>query len=283
MTESKSIDYGLIISIILLTLGMISIFIPFNIMDGVTLGRNVIHIGKYNELGDFINGITSPFLSMAAFILLFLTYSSQKTELRLNRKILEKQYEQLSKQQFESTFFNLLNLHNQIVNAITTESISRRSGSNEKTVEERRIIAGRECFILFYQQLRSIYNGMSRNIERSKKPILKNESEKIDIIYYEFFMNRQSELGHYYRNLFQIIKFVDDSHISNKQDYINLIGAQLSSSELLILCFHSLSRFGEEFKVLIEKYSFLKSISNDNELLRYECRNLFDQKAFGIE
>jgi hypothetical protein len=283
MKESKLTDYGLIISVGLLALGMISIFIPFNILDGFTLGRNVIHIGKYNELGDFVNGITSPFLSMAAFILLFLTYSSQKTELRLNRSILEKQYEQLSKQQFESTFFNLLNLHNQIVNAITTESLRRSTVSKGVTTEERRIITGRECFIFFYEQLRAIYHQMSRNIDKSKEPIFKDGSEKIDVIYYEFFMERQSDLGHYFRNLYQIIKFVDDSHIPNKQDYINLIGAQLSSSELLILCFNCLSRFGKEFKVLIEKYSLLKSISNDNELLRYECRDLFDKKAFGQE
>jgi len=283
MTESKSTDYGLIISVSLLALGMISIFIPFNILDGFTLGRNVIHIGKYNELGDFVNGITSPFLSMAAFILLFLTYSSQKTELRLNRSILEKQYEQLSKQQFESTFFNLLNLHNQIVNAITTVSIRRSSGSDGITTEDRRIVTGRECFVFLYQQLRTTYHQISSKNEKSKVPSFKNGSEKIDYIYYEFFMERQSTLGHYFRNLYQIIKFIDDSNISNKQDYINLIGAQLSSSELLILCFNSLSRFGEEFKTLIEKYSFLKSIANDNELLRYECRDLFDKKAFGLE
>ncbi len=280
MKQVNSTDYGLIIAITLLSFGIISIFIPFNLFDGLTFGKNVIHIGKYNELGDFINGVTSPFLSIAAFILLFLTYSSQKTELRLNRSILEKQNELINKQQFENTFFNLINLHNQIVNDIDTESIRRSAGFKE-TKEDRTIVKGRDCFMKFYEIFRIMHNQLSTKHASFKEPIYKNKLELIDAIYVEFFIERQSDLGHYFRNLYHIIKFVDNANINNKKEYTNLVRAQLSTGELLILYFNCLSRYGhEKFKPLIEKYSLLKNIANNSELKRYDCNDLYDPKAF---
>lgn len=160
MTAKKvSKDFGLLISIGLLSLGIISIFLPFNIIDGFNLGKCTIHIGKYNELGDFIGGISTPFLSITAFILLYLTYSSQKKELQESRTILLSQNELINKQQFESTFFNMINLHNQIVAQIDTIHI-RRTHNSKGITEEKTTVMGRDCFVGFYEIFRNIHYSL---------------------------------------------------------------------------------------------------------------------------
>ena len=79
--NNRNNKWLLTITISLAVLGIISIFFPYNILDNKTLGGFKICIGDYNELGDFITGISGPILSLAAFLLLYLTYRLQKREL----------------------------------------------------------------------------------------------------------------------------------------------------------------------------------------------------------
>src|ERR1051326_2868234 len=57
-----------------------------------------------------------------------------------------------------------------------------------------------------------------------------------------------SELGHYYRHLYQAVKYIDSApHIGAKQkyDYVKTIRAQLSSFEQILLYYNTFSRFGK--------------------------------------
>jgi hypothetical protein len=282
MTQKRtSKDYGLIISIGLLFLGILSIFIPYFIFDGITFGKYSIHIGKYNELGDFIAGITSPFLSIAAFLLLYLTYSTQKKELKESQNLLSNQNELISRQQFENTFFNLLNLHNQIVSQIDVIHI-RRTHNSQGITEEKNTLYGRDCFIRFYESFRDLYYSLYQSHQTLKEPIFATDEEFIDNVYVEFNKKRKSDLEQYFRNLYHIVNFVDMANISNKKDYINILRAQLSTEETLLLFFNCLSRFGNtKFKPLVEKYSLLKNIADYDELRMYKCKNLYNTIAFG--
>ena len=281
MKTKNKIDYGLTISIGLLIVGILSIFIPYHLLNGLSIWNNSIQIGKYNELGDFIAGVTSPFISIAAFILLYLTYSSQKKELQESRKILLNQNLLINKQQFENTFFNLINLNNQIVSQINTYTIHRTTSSKEVKYEKSTLIC-RECFVNFYESFRGIYLNISSNNSQSKNPVFSKKVDLIDYAYFEFFKDRESDLGHYFRNLYHIIKFVDNSNTANKKEYTNILRAQLSTGELLLLYFNCLSRYGiKKFKPLVEKYSLLKSIDDHEELKRYDCKSLYDTNAFG--
>ena len=94
--------------------------------------------------------------------------------------------------------------------------------------------------------------------------------------YKKFFINHQSELGHYFRMLYHIIKFIDASEINDKKRYTNFVRAQLSSYELVLLFYNGLSKFGrEKFKPLIENYSLLK---NMDESLVFSNSHLSEYK-----
>lgn len=81
MLRNKRSDHGFLSAIILLFLGVIMLLLPYYKLNNKTFGQFKIVIPEYDKLATFISGITAPFLSLAAFILLYLTYKSQRQEL----------------------------------------------------------------------------------------------------------------------------------------------------------------------------------------------------------
>ena len=86
-------------------------------------------IEKLGQVGDFIGGTLNPLFALFSFMLLLITVKIQnkslknsQEELKFTREELarsanaqEKQIESIKIQNFETTFFNLLNFHNKIV------------------------------------------------------------------------------------------------------------------------------------------------------------------------
>ncbi len=77
----------------------------------------------------------------------------------------------------------------------------------------------------------------------------------------------QSRLGHYYRHLFQTVKYVDsqDEDLITKQDkieYLRMLRAQLSDYEQVLLYYNAISHFGEGWleKKYFTKYKMIHNI-----------------------
>lgn len=62
---------------------------------------------KLGQFGDFIGGFLGAVLTIVATIFVYNTYISQRTELKEQRNL-------IASQQFETRFFNMLNLHRSI-------------------------------------------------------------------------------------------------------------------------------------------------------------------------
>lgn len=89
------------------------------------------------------------------------------------------------------------------------------------------------------------------------------------------------EIGHYFRNIYQILKFVDTSEVENKLFYSNLLRAQLSSDELALLFYNCLSEFGsKKFKPLLERYEFLEHLPTYEHISEEDARR-YDPKTYG--
>jgi hypothetical protein len=77
------------------------------------------------------------------------------------------------------------------------------------------------------------------------------------------FEGHQSRLGHYYRHLYQMIRYVDQQTLDiNKYEYVKTIRAQLSTHEQALLLVNSLTPVGQNWwkKDLIDKYRLVKNI-----------------------
>jgi Putative phage abortive infection protein len=230
------------------------------------------NVAKAKELGpwaDFFGGFLGPILTFVTFIGVLITIALQKSELNLTRQemvrsadALETQIEAIKRQNFEATFFQMLTLHNAIVNSI---DLVNANGQR---------IQGRDCFRTFYTRLTKIYraNEQKAKGKHSDKEILK-------LSYEQFWKDAQLELAHYFRYLFNIIRFLDESSHS-KEYYIKLIRAQLSDQDLLLLFYNCLSPQGSKFKAYAEKYALFDNMPVIR-LLGSEHKNRVAESAFG--
>jgi hypothetical protein len=274
LIERKLIKVAILFSILGFVI-IIAAFLLFN-FDSLNFITASVNTVKFANFGSFIAGTVGVIWSFVGVILFYLTLRLQRKdllfqmeELILTRKEMEGQKKQmeiqnstLKIQNFETTFFQLLNTYNEITSSININI----DNQNYK---------GRKCFFNLYAALKEdiiktdTANGI--NIENTSKDIT-IEGSKV------FFANYQSELGHYFRFLYQLIKFIDTSDIEVKSTYISLLRAQLSSYELTLLFYNCLSE-KEKFKLLIEKHSLLKNLDK-SKIFNQEHLNLYKAEAY---
>jgi hypothetical protein len=196
----------------------------------------------------------------------FFTYKSQKEELNETREIMKRQASTMDKQQFETTFFNMLNLHQQLVNSINyTEPAFGTSPA--------KLIHGRDCFARFYQALITCFHAKVRDNQ--------DQMGLHSSAYMDIYNRHQSSLGHYFRYLYHLVKFIDRSDVNDKKQYTSLIRATLSSNELLLVFYNGLNEHGLKFKPLIERYQLLKNMPFD-KLLDVNHKLLYTESAYNI-
>ena len=99
--------------------------------------------------------------------------------------------------------------------------------------------------------------------------------------YVKYYGGHQFRLGHYYRHLFQTVRFIDKEELLNfkvKYNYIKILRGQLSTYEQILLFINSISTIGRTWELesrnnpseeisknsqLITKYNLIKNIPND--------------------
>ena len=224
-------------------------------------------------VGDMF-GVGNAIFSALAFAGLILAIYLQNKELGLQREELKltrievkeqneqlkSQVEALKKQTLENTFFELLRFHQEILQAVRYH----RDGTESRGREAISRIAGR---------FRNEYSTSGSALA----------DKQIRDAYNTFHHNFQPLIGHYFRNLYQILRFINDSlaGVEDKKLYGRLVRAQLSSDELFLLFYNCLSEVGvKKFKPLVEEFAMLQHVPKES-LIHPEHMALYDQRAFG--
>ena len=136
-------------------------------------------------------------------------------------------------------------------------------------------LEARECFLYFYKNLQRHY------YTKAHKHLSPPEVEALaETAYLDFYQEKQTAVGHYFRNLYNIVRFVKDSRVEDKHFYIRLVRSQLSVFELSLLFYNCLSSPGRGFKPLVEEFALLKTI-DDKDLLNPSHRKYYTPAAFG--
>lgn len=211
-----------------------------------------VSVAKSGVFGDSFGVLSSLFNGLALGALI-LTLTEQKNEFR--------------RQHFENIFFQMVRLHVDLTAAI---DLKMRDKSGNEIVTQ-----GRDCFPLFYEKLKGAFHHQYTN--NRDNPESKRFADA-----YEYFWNKwHKELGHYFRSLYTIYKYLNDSEISEKKMYANIIRSQLSDFELLVLYYNCLSKFGEKkFKPLVERFELFDNMPLEM-LYRPEDVNHYSASAFG--
>jgi hypothetical protein len=212
--------------------------------------------GDWGTFGDFVGGTLNPILSFLALMVLLRTFSMQREELDLQREelkdtkaILKEQSETQKRQQFESTFFELLKVHNQALESCQSDL--------------QRLVASK----IDYR-----YTDLRETIIPSSAY---SKAIKTDI---------NDTCGHYFRVLYQLLKFIANSNdeinkafdnqniehaavvSKNEKMYSNIVRALLTDDVMKVLSMNCYCEHGKNdvfwpYKLLIERYAFFEHAS----------------------
>jgi hypothetical protein len=247
-------------------------------------GSRQINPALADKFGSLSAGLLGPLLALATILLVLETLKSQSADSK--------------RQGFESRFFEILNIQRRNV----AEMAYRKTEDTEKDYKSRRVFLeihhqleyllgyikekhGSEFkerelidiayLIMFFgpriakQQYLRPYIKKSKALEISLTAIGKIKTK--DGVY-RAYTGHQNRLGHYYRHLYQSVKYIDQvSFLSKteKYDYVKTLRAQLSTAEQVIFFFNSLSTLGAAWgydaknteQNLVVKYKLIKNIS----------------------
>jgi hypothetical protein len=238
-----------------------------------------VKFDKLGPAGDFFAGTTVPLFTLISSIGVILTLRMQQKQLEMQseelqnsivemqetRKVMIEQGETMTLQRFESTFFNMLNLHSTII-----KSLSIRDDAGTLHTE-------RKAFEVLVKQIASRYKNDGY---QSQKKELYKVADELDFAYRAVYSNNEAIFGPYFKNLGIMVKFVDASNISheNKQMYMEMIKSQFSPKESTFLIYHGISKQGRSILDIIRKYNLIEgydslSLVNDGDMDTYILEN----------
>ena len=233
---------------------------------------------KLGDFGSFIGGFLGTIITLIATVYVYKTYISQKEELKSQKDELALQRQLISQQQFESTFFNMLNVHRELknnlelntINRICRTNISRESNKpsmngpflRSTTITDIDDFKGVNVFKLIRLDFNNLYkifkeldesnevntfdddliNMKIRGNLFSRKSVLKSsEKNIIDTIYWEIFENYKDTISHYCRNVYHILKFIRETEKQNGfiyRKYADIFQSQLNIDEQFLLFYN---------------------------------------------
>jgi len=232
------------------------------------------------ESWSYVATIGGLLLSSITVVFVFTTFKLQKEEIKESRL-------ESKTQKFEDRFFALLDFNTSIIEAMDL----RKSKTGEQ------VATARDCFRFFFNKgfLNDVATHYTSTYHDPKNSyyVLHHDAllfepnvPKNDILhhYNEFFKARMHDLGHYFNNLLQLLKFIDKNAPEDSQkEYFDIVRAQLSLYELALLYYHGLSPWGQiEFKPLIEKYGLLHFMTSEHIFQSLRNSDPYDIKAFNI-
>ena len=240
----------------------------FGFMGYQTPSQGPERLRDLSDFGSYLQGTTASFWSLAGFFIICVAFLAQKQQLFV-------QQIQFERQSFENSFFQLLNLHNEIASAVRDV---------EAGATDLREVRGRDCFQKWYEQFKTGWWGVKINTDDWGTLTSVDGPKSLSKRYLAFYTHYQGMLGHYFRNLYHLIKFIKSSNSEDKRRYTSLARAQLSQYELALLFYNGIAAIPPEtenkFKPLIEEFGLLKNLDPKLLLNPDEDLKLYDPKAF---
>lgn len=219
---------------------------------------------KRGQFGDSFGAVNALFSGLAFAVLIF-TIRQQKQEIQQTQKLIKQQEQELQEQnetlrlqKFENTFFNLISLHQEILNGIKIN------------LGGERVAVSREAIGEIYARFE---RGYASNTE-------KVESVRIQNSYRHIYAHFGHLYGHYIKNLESILRYLSLNSYK-KSMYEDMLIAMLSESELKIVFYHAYAHeAGAEFKGLVEAASLFRNLDSKKLISYAHAGSLLDGSAF---
>ena len=243
-----------------------------------------------SELGGYISGFVGVFWTGAGAILVYATFQEQK-------KLLEKQ-------QFESSFFKLLDTYNVLIASISLNSTNNVSGKATFTNLLKEIkksnwdkdmwenwLDSDMCNIPEVIKIKSEYDSLDVEVkdlndlatftfDNKKHQLPGDRTDRFYFAQFDYFFKKNKiMLEPYCRFISNILKYIEEEISDEKtvEKYLKILWSQMTEEELVILFYYAKNKElkGEpKFLNWLKKYDFLDDLSDD-VFLRYDHKEKF--------
>lgn len=206
----------------------------------------------YGTFGDYIGGVLGTLLTLISIIYIYKTYKSQLGIAAQQQKLLELQ-------QFETTFFNLLNNQRSIL-----MTSSGRFYDMTKIPYDKIIYKNYQFIKKVVEELKLRMSDFEYDLEYLSADNIEHITERINDYYDNVYKVHCIELGHYFRHLYHLLRYIQDSKIINPKKYSDIVQAQMSNDELFLIFYNAVSKYGNAKTLpLLESFSFLENVRYD--------------------
>ncbi|GHN01557.1 hypothetical protein WSM22_30460 [Cytophagales bacterium WSM2-2] len=256
--------------------------------------KAVIDPAIFGQYGDLIGGLVGTLLAGLSAYLIYMTYKSQKAELKATQDAL---YDQKN----ETAIFNMLSTLRDIVNDMKGSVTIIKGSGHSEPVE----LAGRQYFHevtkLFqqnftYEHLHGelMYNPITHKLHEynkektdvydddgnevirkipKEKPSIEVDSVLSEVIrgFENQFTRYQHNFDHYFRYVRNIIEFIEKIEVTEYRElYIKIFKAQLSLDEKIMVFYYTLSvKDDVMFHHYVDSSGILSDISQRKQLFDY--------------
>lgn len=202
----------------------------------------------------FVGVIYAILLQREGLILQGRELEDTREELAGQRRANEEQNRSIATQTFESTLFQMVGVLEQVIDAIDL-----RASDNSALMSK-----GRDTIRTLYRFLQDHYANAQSDAAKLATDYSATSAPVASLMslpegaYELFYEEHGHEVGHYFRVLYNIFKFIDGSGQGNKQRYAKIVRAQMSDYEVLFLFYNALSPRGRPFLKYINEYGLLK-------------------------
>jgi hypothetical protein len=257
---------------------------------------SILDLTETGQIGDTLGGIMNPFIALAGVIVTYLAFYMQfkanqyqreqfqiqlKKEKEQFRQEFDLQKEQFLKTQFENQFYEMLRVHRENVNDLKYKEVYLNLKDFYSSYTTKNDIIGIKTFPFLLtefefsfkltkevfgeedlkKQVNEAYglfwNGV-KETEREKHKLFEKALNHKNDLNNTILLGNSNQLAHYYRQLFQTVKFIVYQTIftyEEKRKYIRILRSQLSNEEQTLLFYNWYSGFGKQWEN--ENNSFL--------------------------
>lgn len=198
-----------------------------------------------NELlgtfGDFIGGVLGTIFALISTLIMIRTFNQQ-------RIVTDKNQEQIENQRFNDLFFELLHLYQ--------SEISELSGMDERK-------RGNNIEVIRYTD-KDFFDFEKELVQRAFRPTTSyyGNIRSAVKIYMLFYIKHRTKVAACFRTLYRMYDLIDKADLKEdvKKNYLKIIRAQLTDSELFFLRYNGMTYYGQNFLNYMNKYHVLKHL-----------------------
>ncbi|MGN2430293.1 putative phage abortive infection protein [Pseudomonas syringae] len=203
-------------------------------------------------------GVINALFSALAFTGVMLTLYFQRLDIKDSRA-------ETLRQQVESQFYSMLTLQQQVITGFDLHSVRLKG---PVTYE------GRDCFRRWQMKMRGHYQALGGSDDATD---VVSDMKLLNSAYARVLSDHLGDLGLYFRSLYAVFRFLENSNHSDKKSLGLVVRSLLSDYELVFLFYNCFSKKGRSFTKFANEYALFDNL--DVELLFNKRQVAFIEKS----